>query len=433
MATDYRKMTKAELLAALRRLNGDRPKDEVVDLSTVVEELHIHQTELEMQNRELREAYAALENALDRYQSLFDFAPVAYFTFDAAGQVIEMNLAAQEALGVDRKDLVGKKFNSFVAPGRVREFLSHLRQVFLSTDQLITELPLTVDQQEVTMQVFSSIMETPNDHRKVCRSAMIDVTERRKIERELQESEERYRRLFYPISDAVLLVDQATETIIDHNAAAVKLFGYPARQLVNMKLSNLFAEQEKIRTVLLNPTRATMVITQIKEDGTMFPGEISAYRFTHRGLVVAGITIRDITGQRRKEESHRQAEEQFHVAVYNVPGFLAVYDHERRYVFVNATAEAWLQHTLDDLRDKRDEEIASEGNRKKYHSLLAETFRTKSFQADTCNFQTEGGAIEAYMKCTPILKDAGEISQVVVTGGGEGRGRINKGQKEVGK
>lgn len=414
---DYKKMSRAELLDALHQLESLHPKpEEDRDLSTLVEELHIHQVELEMQNHELQEAHVARESALERYQALFDFAPVALLTIDTNGAIYELNQAAQELLGVSGREAVGKRFSTFVAPGHVRVFLAHHRQVLQARTQLMTELPLSVRGSEITVQVFSSTVTFPNDPERLCRSALVDVTERRKVERQLQESEERYRRLFYPISDAVLLVDQRSETVIDNNAAAITLYGYPARQLIGTKLSTLFVDPERCQALLQNTSRTTTVLSQRKEDGSIFPAEISVYRFIHRGLLVAGVTVRDLTGQRDKEEFRRKQEEEFRNAIRNVPAFLTFYDKDRRYRFVNKTAESWLQQTAGALEGRTDEERVPENVRQQYRSILLEAYNTKSTQSGRCVFQTPGGPVEVTMKFTPILDENGQIEQVVGVG-----------------
>jgi PAS domain S-box-containing protein len=414
---DYSKMTKSELLKHLADLEKGRQKpDKGKDLQVVVEELHIHQVELEMQNRELQDVQLELESARDRYQSLFNDAPVSYLIFDARGLIVEMNLAAQELLGRSRDGCVGVPFYTFIAPGHVREFLAHLRQSLQSKEQLITEIPLVVREGEIIVQIFSLSLPDPSGVAKLCRSAMIDVTERRKIERQLQESEERYRRLFYPISDAVLLVDQATETILDNNAAALTLFGYSSQEMVGLKLANLFVDEDKSHLVMRNPTHSPTAVFTRKRTGETFPAEASAYRFVHRGLVVAGITIRDLTGQRRREELHRHEEEQFHAAVRSIPLFFAIYDAEGRYRFTSAATEKLLQHTAEELHGKRDEEIVSEEARREYLPLLHAALTNRTNQAGHAVFHTSTGPVKLAMEITPILDNNGTVTQIVAVG-----------------
>ncbi len=79
-------------------------------------ELQVHQTELEQQNEQLRAAQRDLANAHDRYVDLFDFAPVSYLTLDREGRVTEANLTATTEFGIDRREMLGCRFQRFIVP-----------------------------------------------------------------------------------------------------------------------------------------------------------------------------------------------------------------------------------------------------------------------------------------------------------------------------
>ena len=68
----------------------------------LLHELEVHQIELEMQNEELRKSRAQAEAALARYTELYDFSPLAYFTLDRKGAILQTNLAGARLLGVER-------------------------------------------------------------------------------------------------------------------------------------------------------------------------------------------------------------------------------------------------------------------------------------------------------------------------------------------
>src|SRR5260370_40901536 len=72
------------------------------DVQKLVNELEVHQVELEMQNDELRRAQVELEKACERYADLYDFAPSAHLTLGARGEILEANLAASELRRVHR-------------------------------------------------------------------------------------------------------------------------------------------------------------------------------------------------------------------------------------------------------------------------------------------------------------------------------------------
>lgn len=92
------------------------------DVRTLVYELQVHQIELEMQNEELKRVRAETEDALCKYTDLYEFAPVGYFTFDRHGTILEVNLAGAALLGVERCNLINKRFQLFVKPGCIPAF-----------------------------------------------------------------------------------------------------------------------------------------------------------------------------------------------------------------------------------------------------------------------------------------------------------------------
>ena len=117
----------AELMAAQTDAGSPASPGCTADLY----ELRVQQIELELQNEELekferqlmlnREELLLTRDELqrfrDRYFDLFDNAPTAYFTIDLITyRVNEMNLTACEMLGGSRKELVGRRFSTFIAP-----------------------------------------------------------------------------------------------------------------------------------------------------------------------------------------------------------------------------------------------------------------------------------------------------------------------------
>ncbi|MCX5893942.1 MAG: sensor domain-containing diguanylate cyclase, partial [Deltaproteobacteria bacterium] len=76
----------------LAEASPDRGNIPVEDIQKLVHELQVHQTELDMQNQELRQAYQELEESRSRYETLYDFAPVGYFSLSLKGKIIQVNL-----------------------------------------------------------------------------------------------------------------------------------------------------------------------------------------------------------------------------------------------------------------------------------------------------------------------------------------------------
>ena len=100
------------------------------DNERLLHELRVHQIELEMQNEDLRNARAQVEAALARYTELYDFSPLAYFTLDRIGTILQTNLAGAKLLGLERTRLTQGRLGAFLAPHDLPGLNDFLGQVF---------------------------------------------------------------------------------------------------------------------------------------------------------------------------------------------------------------------------------------------------------------------------------------------------------------
>ena len=101
-----------------------------LDGQRLLHELQVHQIELELQNDELLASRAEVEGLLASYQELYDFAPVAYFTLDRAGQIMQANLTAARLLGLERAQLSQRRLGVFVAQQDLPLLNALLQRVF---------------------------------------------------------------------------------------------------------------------------------------------------------------------------------------------------------------------------------------------------------------------------------------------------------------
>ncbi|NTU44067.1 MAG: histidine kinase [Chlorobiaceae bacterium] len=115
------------------------------EMQRVVHELAVHQIELEMQQDELLQTRTDLEESLDCYTELFDFAPLAYLTLSTDGKIRQVNLTGTKLLGVDRSKLIGDRFGRFVVPGDLPVFNDFLTLVFSQHKSCSCEVRLGSD------------------------------------------------------------------------------------------------------------------------------------------------------------------------------------------------------------------------------------------------------------------------------------------------
>ena len=143
-----------------------------------------------MQNEELRRAREELELSRDRYAELYDFAPVAYFTFDAHGVIRELNLAGVQLLGVERLLLANKPFTSLIVDAEGREiFSSHLTLVLQQQVMLKCEIKLKGKEGTLIHGLLQSVaVDTTETKDRYILTSIVDGSVRQQLEEGMQKA-----------------------------------------------------------------------------------------------------------------------------------------------------------------------------------------------------------------------------------------------------
>lgn len=176
---ELQKFETAELRHAARAGEADRER--------LIHDLHVHQVELEMQNRELREAQARLEESRDRYTDLYDFAPVGYCTLDPEGIIREINLTAAALLGRARTALLGHALSSVVRMKDVTALHSHLERCAKENARVESELELSSGQLgTLAVRLISDPVRSHDVARTAYRTSLVDITDVKAMENRLR-------------------------------------------------------------------------------------------------------------------------------------------------------------------------------------------------------------------------------------------------------
>lgn len=157
-----------------------------------------------------------------------------------------------------------------------------------------------------------------------------DITERKRAEEALRESEDRHRLLFDTSMDAIVMT-APDGRIFAANPAACRMFGRTEEDLVRLGRDAVVdASDPRLAAGLNERARTGMFsgeITMIRADGTKFAAELTTSLFKDRdGQPRTSMIIRDITGRKRGEEALRQSETRFRELFENMSSGVAVYE-----------------------------------------------------------------------------------------------------------
>jgi two-component system cell cycle sensor histidine kinase/response regulator CckA len=245
------------------------PERTTHDTQRLVQELQIHQIELEMQNEQLEQARGETEAALERYTDLYEFAPSGYFTLDRDGTIRQANLTGSALLGVDRSRLVNRRFGLFVAENSRPVFRAFVAKVFASQSRETCEGMLL---REGKLPFYARIEARLCDNGHECRAVVVDITERKRSEEKIQEQAN-----LLELAHDAIFVRSLDEKIKYWNKGAERLYDWTAEEAVNGDFEEMGLEDrtsfEEAKKILL-------------AEGS-WSGEVRKLTKTQREVVVA--------------------------------------------------------------------------------------------------------------------------------------------------
>ncbi len=185
---DLRSRAEEEFKSKMADMELPRSEKEMLKL---VQDLQVHQIELEMQNEELRRSEEELMASRDRFSLLYDFAPMGYFTLGLDAVIKTVNLTGATLLGMERSRIVNRPFSYFVARSDRPLVSDFLQKVFESKERQTCEVKLS---DAGSRPLFVRIEAVAADSGKECLASVVDITALRQMGKELQESLEALQR-----------------------------------------------------------------------------------------------------------------------------------------------------------------------------------------------------------------------------------------------
>lgn len=256
-----------------------------------------------------KRAQLALRESEERYRDLVENSRDFLCTHDLDGLILSANQAAVKALGYDPKDYVIKKnFRELLAVEVRDQFDEYLERI--RRDGFASGLAtVQTSSGERRVWEYSNSLRTEGVNTPIVRGMARDITEQRRAEKALRESEARYRELFDNAKDAIYVHDLSGR-YVSLNRAAEKLSGYTRDEIIGKHFSNYVAPKD-LKHVRRNLCKkldeegeTTYEIDLVTKDRRRVPVEVISRLIYENGrpIGVQG-TARDMTERRRAQEA----------------------------------------------------------------------------------------------------------------------------------
>ena len=270
---------------------------------------------LEKEALERERTEQALKESEERFRRVVDCSPLA-ICLHRDYKFVYVNPAAAELYGVSEPErLIGKSIFDFIHP----EYHQSVRERLRSIQE--NEQPLPVQEQKYTavddriffVEATATLIDI-GGHRTIL-SLLTDITERKRAEQKLKESEERHRLIFNGSRDAIFIANTDSK-FVDVNDAASELTGYSKEELKKMSIPDLHEKvdlhaYENFFNRIMSGEAIISEAKILRKDGAKIDTEFSNKRVLIGGAYYMHTVARDITERNLAEQALKENEERY--------------------------------------------------------------------------------------------------------------------------
>jgi PAS domain S-box-containing protein len=279
-----------------------------------------------------------LQKSEQRYRALMDNASDAIFLADAQGNLIEANHKAEILLGYTREELSRLHVSQIHPVDSLKAVREHFQGVVQGiATSMLESFVLRKDGSQVPVEITGSRIEL--DETFIAQGIFRDISDRKRIESALVDSQKRYRALFNHKSEAVF-INSFTDTgkpsnFIEVNQTACEILGYSREELLTMGPGDImpkdfFCKREVIETLHAQKYASQEILHQTK-DGKIFPVELNLVELEDsQGKTLVIASARNISDRKDYEHQLELANAELIRATRLKDEFLANMSHELR-------------------------------------------------------------------------------------------------------
>jgi PAS domain S-box-containing protein len=268
-----------------------------------------------------------------RLRKILESSPDAITVTDLTGKVIDCNEATADLHGFrSREDVIGRDAFSMIAEEDREKAMSNLKQTL--TEGKISNAELTLlrnDGSRFSGELSASVLADDSGSPVAFVGITKDITERKRSEDILKQSEERFRAVVEGATEGILTADTHTKRFFFANPMITRMLGYTEEELKKMSVKDIHPADALPRVLLSEG------LPVLKKDGSIIYCDINAQPVRIGGKDLLLGFFRDMTRQKIVEDALKESEEKLSSIVNNAPEIILIVDREGKIEFINKT------------------------------------------------------------------------------------------------
>ncbi|NTV46450.1 MAG: PAS domain S-box protein, partial [Chlorobiales bacterium] len=318
---------------------------------------------------ERKRADEALRESEELYRSTLKASPDSIAIYDLEGRIRIVSPSKLKLLGYTREeDIVGRSIQDFVHPkdhDRIRFDIGRVLQgISIGVNEYTA---IHADGRAFTVESNAEVIRDTAGNPTGMVVITRDITERKRIENALRQSERNYRQIFNATNEAIFLHNGVTGNLLDVNDTMVRMYGYETKEEVLRRDRKDFIANEPPYTYEESLGRIRLAIEQgpqvfewraKKKNGNLFWVEVSLRSAEIGGERCVLAVVHNITERKRAEEALRESEERFRRIFYTSPDAIIISRVEDGlFVDINPSVTRLADYTREDMIGKTSYEV----------------------------------------------------------------------------
>ncbi len=305
-----------------------------------------------------KKAEEGLRHQKELLQTILDAIPAPIFFKDREGVYLGCNRAFTDYLGCPYERIVGHTVFDIAPADKARVYEAADQELIRQGGVQIYEATVRyADGSDRNVVFHKAVYRNPDGSVGGLVGNMLDVTESRRAEAELAESEQNYREIFNASAEAIFLRDMKTKELLDVNQAMLEMYGYDYDEALLLETGQMcsgrppYTAEQALRWMdLAREGKPQLFEWQArKKDGTLFWTEIALKQIVIRGEPRLLSVVRDITDRKEAERAQRESEERFQLLLEHAADALFLHDNEGVILTVNQRACDSLGYSREEL------------------------------------------------------------------------------------
>ncbi|MEG4508191.1 PAS domain S-box protein [Microcoleus sp. F6_B4] len=369
-------------------------------------------------------AEEALRASQARLSGVLDIADEAIISVDSSQRITLYNQGAERIFGYTSEEMLGQTLDRLLPERFAASHRQHVDR-FAQSAQTARKMGKRgeivgrrKDGTEFPAEASISQLELAGE--KVFTVFLRDISDRKKAETALKESEARFQAFMNASPTAAWMTDR-DGLLLYFNQTYSRMFDLPYDLAGKINLASIYPPEfaqdylKNIRKVLdTNQTLEAIELAPL-EDGSI--GEFLVYKFpltSSSGEVLVGGVAIDITDRKKAEAALQQREQEFRALVENAPDIIMRLDRECRYLYINPTVERQSGITAATFIGKTINELGtSEGLVNLWRTTIEQVFETGREQNIEYEIPSIAGLSYYASRVVPEFGSDGSVQSVL--------------------